>query len=164
MMKKRWMILSVLALLLTGCAAEETFETVADENVAQVIAGQRQIYVELPGEAASPAVESGSARLYLCDGYDIHVQILESGDLSETVRTLTGYEKDALTVMQTQREGLACYEFAWVSAGETGDLVGRAMVLDDGSYHYCLTVLGDAETAEQKQVFWEDMFASFRLS
>lgn len=163
-MRKYWVLLSVLLLMLTGCAAEETFETVADELIQPVIAEQKQIYVELPGAAASPAVESDSGRLYMCGDYDISVQILDGGDLSATVRTLTGFEPEELTVMETQRDDLACYEFVWASAGETGDQVGRAMILDDGSYHYCLMVLGDAEKAAQNQVFWEDMFNTFRLA
>ena len=163
-MKKCWILLAVFGLLLTGCGAEETFETVADENVAQVVAQQKQIYVELPGEAASPAVESDSGRLYLCANYEISIQILDGGDMEETVRTLTGYDMDALTVMNTEKEELDCLEFVWASAGETGDMVGRAMVLSDGSYHYCLTVMGDADTAAQNRAVWDEMFASFRLA
>lgn len=163
-MKKCWMILMVLALLLAGCGAEETMETVADEQVAQVLAQQRQVYVELPGEAASPAVESDSGRLYLCGDYEISIQTLEGGDTDATVRTLTGYGREALTMLQTRNEGLVCWEFAWASAGETGDMVGRAMVIDDGSYHYCLRVLADADTAEQNRAVWDRMFESFRLA
>lgn len=162
-MKKCWIILVVLGLL-TGCGAEETFETVADEQAAQVSASQRQIYVELPGEAASPAVESDSGRLYLCGDYEICIQILPGGDRAATVRSLSGYEPEELTVMEREKEGTDCWEFVWASAGETGDLVGRAMVLDDGSYHYCLTVLADADTARQNQAVWDTMFGTFRLA
>lgn len=163
-MKKIWILLMVSVFALAGCAAEETFETVADEPAAQAAAQQRSIYVELPGEAASPAVESDSGRLYLCTDYEISVQILEGGDIQETVRTLSGYGMENLTVIETERDGFDCWEFVWASAGEGGDLVGRAMVLDDGSYHYCLMVLGEAESAAANQVFWEEMFGSFRLA
>ena len=162
-MKKILALLMAMGLL-TGCGAEETFETVADVQAEQVIARQRQIYVELPGEAASPAVESDSGRLYLCGDYEICIQTLEGGDRSATVRTLSGYEENALTVMELEREDAKCWAFAWSSAGETGDLVGRAMVLDDGSYHYCLSVLADAETARQNQAVWDRMFETFRLA
>ena len=161
---KKWILWISLALLLGGCGGEETFETMADEQAEQVIAQQRQIYVELPGDAASPAVESDSGRLYLCGDYEICVQILDGGDREATIRALTGFGQSALTVMETQREGLPCWEFAWSCAGEDGELVCRAMVIDDGSYHYCLTVLADADTARQNQAVWDDMFASFRLA
>ena len=162
-MKRMFVFLMVMGLL-TGCGAEETFETVADEQAEQVIAQQRQIYVELPGEAASPAVESDSGRLYLCGDYEISIQILEGGDRAATVRTLSGYEQENLTMMELEREDAKCWAFVWVSAGETGDLVGRAVVLDDGSYHYCLSVLADAETARQNQAVWDRMFETFRLA
>lgn len=163
-MKRVWIVGSLLGLLLAGCGAEETFETVADELAAPVLAEQRLIYVELPGEAASPAVESDAGRLYLCGDYDISVQTLEGGDLDGTLRALTGFGREDLTVMTTRRDGLDCYEFVFTSAGETGDLVGKGMILDDGCYHYCLTVLADAEKAADHQVFWEEMFMSFRLA
>lgn len=161
---KKLILLMLMMGLLAGCGAEETFETIADEQVEQVIAQQRQIYVELPGEAASPAVESDSGRLYLCGDYEICIQILEGGDREATVRTLSGYEEDALTMMELQREDAACWTFVWASAGENGDMVGRAIVLDDGSYHYCLSVLADAETALQNQAVWDRMFETFRLA
>ncbi len=162
-MKRIW-IVGLVLLLLTGCGAEETMETVADELVEQVLGQQKLIYVELPAEAASPAVESDSGRLYHCGGYEICVEILPGGDLDATVKTLSGFDREKLTLVQTQRDDQECYELVWVSAGEMGDRVGRAMILDDGSYHYCVMVLGDADKAEANQVFWDEMFASFRLS
>ena len=108
-------------------------------------------------------MESGSDRLYQCDSYDIRVQTLAGGDLSATVRDLSGYEQEDLTLIHTVRDGLDCYEFVWASAGEGGDQVGRAMILDDGIYHYCVSVLGDAAAASENQVYWEDLFHSFRL-
>ena len=163
-MKKYWMVLGILALLLSGCGAEDTFETLADEQVAPALTQQRQIYVELPGEAASPAVESDSGRLYLCGDYEISIQTLEGGDRDATLRALSGYGEDGLTVLETLKEGMPCWEFVWASAGEKGDMLGRAMVIDDGGYHYCLTVLADAETAEQNRAVWDRMFETFRLA
>lgn len=163
-MKKLLLILAAAALLLPGCAAEETLETIADEILQPVSAQVRQIELELPAEAAAPAVESDSGRIYLCQDYEITVQTLQSGDLQSTVAALSGYAMDSLTVMETQKGNADCYRFVWASAGENGDRVGQAMVLDDGSYHYCLSVLGDADTAQENQAVWEEMFASFSLS
>ena len=154
----------LLALLLSGCGAEETLETIADEIVTPASAQMRQISLVLPAEAASPTVESGSDRLYQCETYDIRVQILEGGDLNRTILALSGYEKDSLTVMQTLKDGLDCYEFVWASAGEAGDQVGRAMILSDGSYHYCVSVLGDAAWVAENQVYWGELFDSFTLA
>lgn len=162
-MKKIRIFAALFALLLCACGSEETMETISDEILQPVSAQMRQIYLELPGEAASPAVESGADRLYQCDTYDIRVQTLEGGDLDRTIRTLSGYGRDSLTVMETLRDGWNCYEFVWASAGESGDLVGQAMVLSDGCYHYCVSVLGDAACSRENQVCWQELFGSFSL-
>ncbi len=160
-MKKCWMLL-VLALLLCGCGAEETFETVADDLVQPVMAAPRQIMVQLPENAVAPVLGQEGEQLYLCEGYEILVQTREAGDIGATIRALSGYEKDALTVMELRQENVTRYEFVWACVGEQGDRLGRAVVLDDGSYHYCLSVLRDAE-GEESQIVWEPVFASFGL-
>lgn len=161
-MKK--ILVALLALLLTGCAAEETFETISDEILQPVMAQPGQILVNLPGETAMPAMESDNGRMYLASNYEIYIQTMDSGDLNETIRSVSGYEKDALTVMHTQWEGIDRYEFVWSSAGENGDRIGRGVILDDGDYHYVMTVLRDAETTENTQIVWNDVFASFSLA
>lgn len=150
------------ALLLTACGRQETMETVADELVEPAMAQPRQVSVHLPEEAVSPVLENGSSQVYIGSDYEIMVETMSAGDLSETVRSLTGYEKEDLTVMETDQEGFRRYDFVWASAGETGERLGRAVILDDGSYHYCLSVLRDA--AEKKsQIVWSDVFDSFTL-
>ena len=160
---KKIALFLLLTLVLTGCAAEETFETVADELVLPAMAQPENILVNLPGEAAMPAMESDNGRFYLAGDYEIHIQTLEAGDLNRTVKTLSGYEKDALTVMETNPEGIRRYEFVWTCAGENGDRLGRAVILDDGNYHYTMTVLRDADTTENTQIVWNDVFDSFTL-
>ena len=163
-MKKILFWIAAAALLLSGCGAEETFETISDEIVTPVLAEKREISLILPAEAASPTVESGADRLYQCQDYDISIQTLDAGDLDATIRTVCGYSKENVTVMQTQRDGLDCYEFVWASAGEAGDQVGHGLILDDGSYHYCVSILGDAARAQANQVYWEEMFHSVTVS
>lgn len=160
---KKCVCMLMLALLLTGCAAEETYETLADELLLPAMAQPREISVDLPGEAVLPAMESDTGRAYLCQDYEIYLQTLEAGDLAETIRSLSGYEKEALTVLETVQEGLDRYEFVWACAGETGDRIGRAVVLDDGSYHYTLTVLRDEATTEHSQIVWNEIFHSFAV-
>ena len=87
---KRWMALLALALALGGCGSSEVMETVGDEYVVAAMAAPRQIQVQLPGEAALPAMENDSARLYLCRDYEIALQTLTGGDLDETLRSVTG--------------------------------------------------------------------------
>lgn len=156
-------LLVLVALLLSGCAAEETFETISDELVQPVMVQPEEVLVDLPGEAAMPAMESDNGRFYLASDYEIHIQTLEAGDLNRTIQTLSGYDQDALTVMETNLDGINRYEFVWTCAGENGDRLGRAVVLDDGTYHYTMTVLRDADTTETSQIVWNDVFRSFAL-
>ena len=161
---KKCLLIFAMLLFLSGCGAEETMETISDDIITPVIAQMRQMFVELPEEAASPAVESGSDRLYLCENYEISIQTMESGDLSATIQTVCGYDLDDLTVMHTIQDGADCYEFVWSTMTEQGEFVGRAKILDDGNYHYILTVLGQAEKARSNHPVWLYMFDTFTLT
>ena len=162
-MKKLW-ILVITALLLGGCGAEETFETVGDEMVQPVIAQQREILLRLPEETLLPAMETEGRTLYLCTGYDVTVQTLDSGDLDATVRQISGFSSGDLTVMQTMSGDFACYEFVWTGAGDLGEEVCRAKIIDDGSYHYVLTASTAASRASELQEIWNGMFETFELA
>lgn len=160
---KKILLFALLALLLSGCGAEETLETISDELVQPVMAQRSQVTVELPGETAMPAMESDSGRMYLASDYEIYIETLEAGDLDKTIQTLSGFPKEDLTVMETNLDGVSRYEFVWSCAGEEGERIGRAVVLDDGNYHYTMTVLRDADTTETSQIVWNDVFDSFAL-
>lgn len=159
---KKWMLWMIVPFFLTGCGAEETFETIADEQVLSVMATPKQIVVDLPEDAVAPVLESEGEQIYLCDGYDILIEVRPAGNLSGTIRDLSGYEKEDLTVMETQWQEVSRYEFVWASAGENGDRLGRAVILDDGDYHYCMSVLRDAD-GKDSQIVWNQVFSSFDL-
>lgn len=158
MKKMVWMI--VLAGLLCGCRAEETLETVNDEWIIPAMAQPRQISVCLPDNAVAPVLEQEGRQLYMAEGYEIMVETLAAGDLNATIRAVSGYGKEQLTVLETRQEDAARYEFVWTTAGEKGDRLGRAVILDDGDYHYCMSVLRDTGDT---QIVWRDVFSSFAL-
>ena len=160
---KKIILFVLMMLLLCGCAAEETLETVSDELVQPLMAQPREIAVSLPGEASIPTMEGDTGRIYLAEDYEICIQTLDAGDLNATIQTVSGYEKDTLTVMNTESDGVERYEFVWASVGEKGERIGRGVILDDGNYHYVMTVLRDADTTETSQIVWGDVFASFQL-
>lgn len=160
---KKWMLLLCLPLMLCGCSAEETFETIADEQVLSVMASPRQITVELPEGTAAPVLEREGEQVYLCEAHEIMLETRSAGDLTGTIRSICGYEKEDLTVMETQWQDVTKYEFVWAAAGETGDRLGRAVILDDGQYHYCMSVLRDAQGAHGS-ADWDRVFASFTLT
>ena len=156
--------MAMALLLLAGCGAEETLETIADEAVLSVAAQPKEIHVDLPEEAVLPAMESDSGVLYMCRDYDVAIQTLDGGDLRKTILEISGYSPDELTVMQTEDGAFTRSDFVWTTAGEFGDQVGRAAILDDGSYHYVLTAMIDADSASQYREIWNGMFETFAVS
>ena len=161
---KRFCLLMVIACFLCGCNKVQTFETVADEMILSVSAQPRQILLTLPEETLLPAMETDSGTLYLCDGYDVAVQTLESGDLDATVRSISGFGSDDLTVIKTQCGDCACYEFVWTATTELGEQIGRARILEDGEYHYVLSTTAPAKKGAEYQEIWNGIFDSFAVS
>ena len=159
---KRMLLLLMLACLLAGCRAE-TMETVEDIWEEVPAAEARQIRVSLPGEEALPVMESSTDRLYLGENYQIEVQTLPGGDLNRTVQTMSGLEPEDVTLMQTEQGGLTRYDFVWAAAGEEGDQLGRGAILDDGNYHYALSVLRSADDTATRQIHWDQVFSSFSV-
>lgn len=161
-MKKK-LVFIVLAALLAGCyPAQETFETVADVYAVPAAAFAREIKVDLPYEATVLALKDEDAgSIYFCNDYTVTIQTAAAGDLDGTIRSLTGYGQKELTVIETLQGACARYDFVWTSAGETGEQVGRAAILDDGNYHYCLTAMADAAQTTAVSSEWERLFNSF---
>lgn len=161
-MLKKIICLLVTALLFAGCSAP-VYETLGDvDHVSATQPQLRQTVLEFPGDAAI-LTASGSDMLYTCGDYTMSLQSLEAGNLASTVRTLSGYDPSQLTVMETVCGDHTRYEWVWTSAGEQGDVVCRAAVLDDGNYHYCLTASADADKAGTLTEAWNELFRSFCL-
>ena len=160
---KKCFCLLLISVLLSGCSSTPTFETVADEWVQDVAAPLGEIRLTLPEEAVIPVSESEIGKLYQCDGYEIAVQTLESGNLDATIRTVTGYSREDLTVLETRLDDIRRYDLVWSCLGEQGEQVGRACVLDDGNYHYVLSVLAEADRAHELETVISDLFRSYSL-
>jgi len=161
-MKK--VMLMILALLLTGCAKTEVYETVTDEAAQSVSSQPREIQFDLAQEPVLPVMESDSGTLYLCGDFDVVVNTCQSGDLQNTVREVSGFLPEELTLIQTGTGDVDRYEFVWTSAVDTGQQIGRATILDDGNYHYILSATVDAELIEEYQEIWNGIFESFQLA
>ena len=161
---KKGLLLLLLGLCLTGCAKQETMETIGDEWVQPVMAAPREITVRLPDGAIAPVLKSDTEQMYLCDDYQLLLETRDAGNLAGTVQAVSGFPMEDLTVLHTERDGIDRYDFVWVCAGETGELAGRAAILDDGTYHYCLSVLRNAADTKKTQIVWSDVFQSFGLA
>ena len=162
-MKKCWMFL-VLALILSGCGVRQTFETVSDDYVQSVSATMQQIYLQLPEEASVTTIANKETGiLYLCDGYTVTTQTMEGGDMGKTVKAATGFTSDSLQLLQTNAGEIDRYECIWVAAGENGSQVCRACILDDGNYHYMVTIMADSMDAGRLSDQWQAIIKSVQL-
>ena len=161
-MKKIGLWIVILTLLLAGCAAAPTFETLdgAQMNEAPI---RKRMTVSLPENASVQTINGDNGRIYFCDGYEIILETLSAGDLDRTLKTVTGFGKASLTVMQTKRDGNDCYECAWTSAGEGGDQVGRTAIIDNGGYHYCLSMTAPSQGTTDIQDVWLAILGSLQL-
>lgn len=161
-MKKIMIVLA--ALLLTGCKAEPVFETLGDVHGIVSVAAASEVAIVLPENAALGVMENEEAdKLYFCDGYTVTVQTLEAGDLNKTLQAVTGYTREELTLMQTQKGNCNQYECVWTSAGEGTEQVGRLCLLDDGVWHYAVVCMSDAGKAGSFADQWQCIMDSITL-
>ncbi len=156
---KKYSIVFLFAFLFTlcGCSAQPVFETLGNilgepENILA-----RQIHIQLPEDAAITTIVGESKRMYLCGDYEIMLETVEAGDLNQTLTSLTGFEADSLTVIQTEHDDMTRYECVWTSAGEGGEQVNRTVILDDGYYHYCIIFCAPAAEAGALQSQWQSI-------
>lgn len=161
-MKKVWLILLIM-LMMTGCGCTETFDTIADEYIIPVSAETRQTVVAMPEEASVMTAQTDHGIICLCDGYEILTETFPAGDLDRTICNVTGYHPDELTVLETVQNGFRRHDMVWCSAGEQGNRLGRAAILDDGNYYYVLTVIADEENSGGISAEVDQLFSSFEL-
>ena len=159
---KKWTVLFLLLLLLTGCAGQGDFETVGDVYAPELLTPKR-VVLTLPSDAAVQTLSGDGGRLYLCDGYTVSVQTVEGGNLEETLRQVTGFSADRLTLLETERDGLRSYSCVWTAAGEGGDQIARTVILDDGNFHYAVTAMAPSESAGALSNTWQEIFQSVKL-
>jgi len=160
---KKLLVLLLLATMLVGCGAEQTFEVVEDGIPVEPVVSPQQFFVSLPDEAVTPTFQDDSGEIYVCQDYTISKQIMESGDLEKTVTTLTGQRPEDIQIIKTFDENCDRYDLVWTAVGEEGLQLGRACILDDGNFHYTLSTLAGEETAGQLRDTLQDMYDSCKL-
>lgn len=158
-MKKWWLVL-LLCLMLTGCK-QRAFETMSDVYEQPAGLEAREVLLMLPQEAM--AMDPQEGEFYLCEGFSLSVQTFSSGDLNRTIRAVTGFDRESLSVMELRQDDIKRYEWVWASAGEGGECLNRAVLLDDGVFQYVLTLQGSAEMAGELKDTWQEIVGSFSL-
>lgn len=161
-MKKLYLLIGLI-LLLAGCAAEETFETLGNVQLSGDEIAQREILLELPEDASVRVIADNGGRIYFCNGYEIAVEVMSSGSIGATVQAMTGYSAEKLTVITTNQADLTKHECVWTCAGENGEQVGRLVILDDGKHHYCLSLTTSEKEAGSLASCWKELCDSFDI-
>ena len=161
-MKKCWLMM-LLCLLLAGCA-QPAYETMSDHYELPEDLTARQVSLLLPQEASLLSEEgSDDQQFYLCKDFTVAVQTFAGGDLGRTLRLVSGYDRDRIAVLELREGDWKRYECVWASAGEQGDQLCRAIILDDGDFHYVLTLETLAEHSAQVREAWQEIAGSFSL-
>lgn len=163
-MKKIWWIVCMLGLL-TGCSTMETFETLGDiSHVSATLPEPTDLVLKMPANAAlEVSLEDGGVSMYSCDGYTMVLQMLKAGNLEATIRTLSGFAPENVTILETACGDHMRYDWVWTAVAEEGDLVCRGAVLDDGIYHYALYTIAPSQNAGEVKEDWNELFGSFCL-
>ena len=160
---RKILFLLLTCVLLGGCAAAPTFETLGPVlHQPEQLPAVATTRLSLPESAALQTLGGGTDKLYECDGYTLILQTLAGGDLTRTVRSVCGFDPEKLTLLETASQ-VRRYDWAWTAMGDGGELICRAAVLDDGVYHYCLTVFAPAASGGALAEQWNGLFASFGL-
>jgi hypothetical protein len=161
---KRLVLLIMLVLLLAGCTPAGSFEQLQDVYAPEETPEPAKICLTLPADATAQTLTGSTGRLYFCEGYELIVETLAGGDLDRTLLILTGCEREDLTLLETGSGSEKRWETVWSAVGEGTQQVGRLLIVDDGNYHYCVSVMADALDAGALQESWESLFGSVVLS
>lgn len=159
---KKWLVFCLCALILAGCSQPEALETVNDTYVIPELPEAEKVSFWLP-DGAALTVSEGAGELYVCEDFTALVQVFSSGDLDATLRAVTGYGKERLELLSWETVQGQHWECAWACAGEAGDQIARTLILDDGNYHYTLTLQADAAKGGALALTWTDIFQTFEL-
>lgn len=156
----------ILALvLLTGCQQPKDFETMSDSFAQPDVPQPKEVFLNLPEDAAKAVLEDpGAGTLYLCDDYSVAVQTLPAGNLDATLREVTGYGREKIQLWEKKEGDNSRYVCVWTAAGEGGDQMGKTTILDDGDYHYVLSLMTAAENAGELTETWQQLMDSFNIA
>ena len=163
---KKW-CLGLVFLLLSGCAAP-AWETVTDEIPAVAVSSwMEDAYSVQFGVPASASLleERAGWQVYGTENGELEIEtrtFLTSG-LESAVRTVSGFESDELTILQTARFGMPQYQFAWVAQTEQGSRLYRANLVLNDTECYAVICSRPEEAGSRYDQEIRRVFSSFGL-
>ena len=161
---KKWLVgvAFVFAVGLCGCSGE-TFEVIGDVSMNAPDIEPKKVHFEAPQDEDITVMNTDNGILYLSGNYEVSLQTYPSGNLDQTLRTVTGYSREQLAITELSEKNADRYVCAWSAVSEEGELVGRCTIQDDGRFHYCLTVLVKADMAGELRDTVDAVFADYSL-
>lgn len=163
MRKLVWVFLLMMVLTACGEETEPVFETIGEVEYDAVSAEPAPVSVWVPEDAVAEAMADETAgECYVWENCELRVETVAGGDIRRTMENLTGISAENLTVMEYERGGIQIYQTVWSTTGEEGIFLGRAMVADDGNYHYCVSLLSP-ETEDVDETYAQ-ICASFSIT
>lgn len=158
-------VLFAVVLLLSGCTVRQGYETMSDSfsEPEKSMAGEVSLLLPVGAEVVTAEHEL-NGKLWLCEEYWVCLRTSDAGDIEKTVLEMTGYNTEQLPVICVDSDGQKRYEFVWCSVGETGEQMNRGVIIDDGAYHYALTLHAEAESAGDLIDQWQNITATFAVS
>lgn len=172
---KKWTVLvfvTLCAALFSACAAQPqtAWETVDDELILECTswqAGARQISFDVPDGAVAQSYAEDSARqVYAAEdgAYEIVSEVLLDTSAQSIVRNVTGFEPERVQLVETRRDGLTEYQFAWYSGSDEGGRLYRADAVLDEPYCYVLLFSASEQSGTKYDSTAAEVFASMRLT
>lgn len=165
---KKGIIWIMAALLLSGCAGdtEPVYETIGNvwEN-EEPVSAPASIEFAVPDGAEMEAVSTDSeVKIYRIGDWELWTQALDGGDLRATFEQLTGMDWDALTVVNHPVGEKNVYETAWTAMDEEDTYIIRAAVIEEGDYHYCLSLMALEDNSRTVGQFFTEILENVNLA
>lgn len=159
---KKWIVsvLLVSAVVLCGCSVEN-FEPMLDVHSPSDQVTPQKMQIKLPEDAALSVMYGETGTLYYGENYEVSIETYPSGNISQTMCNVTGRKMEELTVMQIPVAQGNSYRCGWSVTDGEGDRIGQCIIIDDGRYHYCLSVLADADAASELRPIIETVLNSY---
>ena len=157
----------LLCVSLCACGKKPVFETV-DDQIVPALAEEPSyvIFVSLPQDVTEQTFFDDQNR-HLCTqaegNYEVMTEVLSDLSTEEALRSITGMDRQAITVLKAEVNGMPEYHASWTSMTDEGAYLSRMVMVSAGGNYYCMRFSAPEELGAEVQDTMEEIFASFAL-